>query len=169
MTQQATLILTTQPQESLSALKSAVAQRFNWRILTGGGDDQPRFVIEKYVLYRLVRGWPMHGLYQVIGSFQSNPNGDTTLRYVVSPQPWIPLLSAAIFITPFVVITVYLGTTTSTPNIGGKPLGPLLVGIMLAIIGGYCWYAYRSYQGHLRELSRFMEEFAQRMGAQPKS
>jgi hypothetical protein len=37
---------------------------------------------------------------------------------------------------------------------------PLLV-VMIAILAGYGVYAYRSYQGHVSEINRFMEEFTQ--------
>src|SRR5688500_12015501 len=98
MKRQSTLTLSTLPQESLRALQSAVAQRFNWRILTGGQDEQPRFVIEKRVRYDLVRGWPMYSLFQIIGSFQKANSGETKLQYVVSGQVAVPLFHAALFV-----------------------------------------------------------------------
>jgi hypothetical protein len=158
------LALTTPPQESLHALERAVAQRFNWRILTGGKVDQPRFVIEKQVSYNFVRGWSTYALYQVVGSFQKTDSGETTLHYVVTGQSAVPIFHAVFNACLLLVIGILPGSFIASPTTAGKLIGILLFGILLFAIIAYGRYAYHSYQGHLVELNRFMAEFAQQRG-----
>lgn len=171
MKHQSTVTLTTLPHESLRALESAVAQRSNWRILTGDskhkdeGESKFRFVIEKQVRYDLIRGWPMVATYRIMGRFQPDQRGETTLRYTVSGEGGVPLFHAAVLIGAMLAITPLLGMAVFNPTTVNRWIGILLIGVLLASIAGYGWFAYRSYQGHLRELSRFMEDFAQRMVA----
>jgi hypothetical protein len=169
MKNQSTLTLSALPQDSLRALQRAVAQRFDWRMMTGRQDDQPRFVIEKRVRYDFFRGLPTYALYHISGSFQQTQSGQTVLQYVVSGQSTVPLFQAALNIGILLVMTVLLGSVVFSPSLGGNWIGILLLGVLMMTMLGYGWYAYRSYQGNLRELNRFMEEFAQGMGGQPKT
>ncbi len=119
MKTQSTLPLTTPPDESLRLLQRAVAQRSNWRILTGGANHQPRFVIEKRVRYDLVRGLPMVALYQVMGGFQKSTSGETTLRYTVSGDASIPFMHAASLIAVWLVLTFFLPVSSSVQQSAG--------------------------------------------------
>jgi len=167
MKKQSTLTLTTLPQESLHALERAVAQRFHWRITTGGADDQPRFLIEKQVRYDLARRWQMVALYQIIGSFQKTKRGETILHYVVSGQGGVPLFHAALHVSVLLIMTLLIGSIVFSLGIAGNWIGILLLGVLLVSIVVYGLFAYRNYQGHLQELNRFMEEFAERMAIHP--
>jgi hypothetical protein len=156
-----TTTLLTTPESGIRALKQAAAGRPHWRIRTGGAGDAARFVIEKQVRYQLVRGWPMTATYTIMGSFQQTVNGETTLRYAVSGQPWIPAFQATFFITLLAIFTLFLGGLVFSPMMVNQWIGVLLLGVMVVIILAYGWFAYRSYQGHLKELRDFMETFAQ--------
>lgn len=157
------------PQESLRALERAVAQRLDWRILTGSGDDPPRFVIEKPVRYDLIRGWPMVATYRITGGFQQTQSGTTTLCYAVSGQAVIPFIHAALPISVLLAITLLLGSFVFSPTIVNQWIGILLLGVLQMSAFVYGWIAYHSYRGHLRELRRFMEAFAQQTGIQPET
>ncbi|MFN8373799.1 MAG: hypothetical protein U0694_13105 [Anaerolineae bacterium] len=61
MQNQATLTLPPLPQDSMRALANAAAQHSQWRVLRGGKDEQPRFVIEKRVRYEIMRGGQCRG------------------------------------------------------------------------------------------------------------
>jgi hypothetical protein len=159
-----TAILSTTPEEGVRVLKQAVTERTHWRIRTGRGEDAARFVIEKPVRYSLGRGWPITATYTIVGGFRQTANGQTTLQYFVSGQPWIPFFHSALFISALVVFTLLLGGLVFSPMMVNRWIGVLLLGVIIAVIVGYGWFAYRSYQGHLKELARFMDEFAQRMG-----
>lgn len=141
-----------------------MAQRFNWRILTGDKNDHTRFGIEKQVLYQLIRGWPLAATYQIIGGFQADKNGETVLSYAVSGQPGVPFFYATFNVSWLLLITFLLASFVFSPTIGGNWIGILLLFVLLTTIVLYVWYSYRSYQGHLKELNRFMQEFAQRLG-----
>jgi hypothetical protein len=165
MEQETTVTLHTLPQESMDALKSAVAGHFQWRILTGGTDDQPRFVIEKQVRYNLARGLRMTALYQIAGQFQKTKSGDTAMQYTVSGQSGIPIFQAAVTILIVLAFAIFLGLSVFSPGMGNNGIGILLVGFLLLIAVVYGWFAYRNYQGHLRECSRFMEDFAEQISS----
>jgi hypothetical protein len=155
------ILVAMSPQQSLQTLKSAVAQRFNWRILTGDKNDYTRFVIEKQVHYQLIRGWRLTATYQIIGGFQANQNGETVLSYAVSGQPGVPFFHTAFNVSWLLFITFLLASFVFSPTIDANWVGVLLLFVLLATIVLYGWYSHRSYQGHLNELNRFMQEFAQ--------
>ena len=155
------LTLTATPSESLRALEIAVAQRPQWRLMRGGSDDLPRFVIEKRVRYDLLRSLPLYAVYQVIGGFQKNQNGETTLQYTVSGQPWIAMFHAGSLIGGLLIFTFLLSSFVFSPTMVNQWVGVLLIGVMLVATFVYGVFAYRSYKEHLRELSRFMEAYAQ--------
>jgi cytochrome bd-type quinol oxidase subunit 1 len=157
--------LDTTPQEGLRALQNEVAQRFDWRLLANTQDEQPRFVIEKRVNYPFVRGVNIYGLYQVIGDFDKAKSGDTTLRYTVSGQPGVPLVYAFMIMSMLLVFTLLITATVFSPPLRGNPIGVLLVFFMVGMLLVYGWYAYRRYQGHVRELHRFMEKFCEEHGS----
>lgn len=155
--------LTAAPQDSLRALERAVGGKFDWRIQTGGDSERPRFVIEKKVPYELARGLKIEALYQIIGGLEGSPDGKTLLKYAVSAQSWVPFIYSASVMAVLGVFTFLLTSMVSGLGMTGNPIGVLLVVVMLATMIGYGWLAYRSYQGHLRELHQFMTEFAQRL------
>jgi hypothetical protein len=157
-------MLSTQPQESLRSLQQAVTGHSNWRILTGGENDQPRFVIEKPVRYRMSRGWQMDATYQVIGGFQQSKSGETTLRYAVSGKPGIPFFHTVLIVAPLLIIAFMLGSLAFNPSTGGNLIAIALAAVLLVSAIGYMIFAYRSYQKHLQDLNHFMEAFAQRRG-----
>lgn len=168
MTELSTLTLVTSPQESLHALQRAVAQRFNWRIMTGGKEDHLRFIIEKRVRYDFIRGVPTYALYQIMGSFQKTTSGDTALHYAVSGNSSIPFFYASLHISILLVVTFLVGSIVFSPPTAGNWIGILLFGVLLVTILAYGLFAYHNYyQGPLRELNRFMEEFAQQAGIHP--
>jgi len=167
MTNPSTLTLTTPPDESLRALERAVAARFHWRILTGGAHDRPRFIIEKQVRYNLLRGWDVYGLYRVTGRFEQTTDGETALIYTVSGQRATPLLQAGLFLGGFLVITLLLASLVLSPELAGNRIGLALLGVMVASMVVYAVVAVRGYRGHLAELTRFMEAYAQRVNNAP--
>jgi Flp pilus assembly protein TadB len=85
------------------------------------------------------------------------------LHYAVSGQPGVPFFYTAFNVSWLLLITFLLGSFIFSPTIGGNWIGVLLLFVLLATLMLYVWYSYRSYQGHLKELSRFMQEFAQRL------
>lgn len=129
--------------------------------MVGGKNEHPNFVIEKRVRYDLIRGWPMYTVYQIIGGFHKDQNGTTTLQYGVSGQGAVPLFHAAIIIIVLLAITLFLGSFVFSTASSGSPIAVLLMGILVLSTVLYGVFAYRSYQGHLKELNRFMQEFAQ--------
>ena len=163
MVKQSTITLTALPQESLRPLEKSVARQSGWRILTAGEDDQPRFVIEKPVGYTISRGWRMHSTYRITGSLQKTKSGDTALQYAVSGQAGVPIFQAALTIGVLLVMTILLGALAFSPGIRGNWVGIALLGVMIVTILLYGLFAYRNYQGHLKELNRFMEEFAEKI------
>jgi len=129
--------------------------------MVGGKNEHPNFVIEKRVRYDLIRGWPMYTVYQIIGGFHKDQSGKTTLQYGVSGQGAVPLFHAAIIIIALLAITLLLGSFVFSPATNANWIAVLLMGVLLLSAVGYGVFAYRSYQGHLKELDHFMQQFAQ--------
>jgi hypothetical protein len=163
MNTQTSLTLTTSPQDSLHALERAVSGRFNWRILVGGKTDAPKFVIEKQVRYGFLRGLPLTAKHKITGSFQPNGNGATQLEYVVSGDGGPAIMNAVVWVITLLVVTVSLAMIVFNPRMVNQWIGILLMMVMVVTIGAYVVFAYRNYQGHLRELSAFMEAFSQQL------
>lgn len=164
MQKEVTITLVTSPQDSLHALERAVSGRFNWRILIGGKTDAPRFVIEKQVRYAFLRGLPLHARHKIMGSFEPNGSGETQLEYAVLGDGGPAIMNAVVWIIALLVVTVALAMIVFNPRMVNQWIGVLLMLVMVVMIGAYVAFAYRNYQGHLRELDAFMQDFAQQMG-----
>lgn len=156
-----TLTLNAAPQDALRMLEKTVQTRLNWRIMTGGTHDQPRFVIEKPVRYNVLRGLNVIALFQVAGNLQPNQQGGTTLYYIVSGQSGIPLLLAGINLALLLGLAGVVGALAFSPTMGNTLVGVLPVGFILLAAALYGVFAYRSYQGHVRELHHLMRDVAQ--------
>jgi ammonia channel protein AmtB len=109
----------------------------------------------------------MNALYHITGGFQTTGHGETTIRYVVSGQVGIPLMHAAFQIGLLAIVTLMLVALAFSPDMAGNRTVPLLALFMLITTAVYTWFAYRSYQKHLKELNSFMEDFARHMGIKP--
>lgn len=165
MKQPLTHTLTAPLDASLRALQDAVAARFNWRIITRGEREQPRFVVEKQVRHDLIRGWTLHAIYQINGGFREAGGISTELYYTVSNQDSVPLIQAGFHVLVLVVMTLFLNRLVTSPPLAGNWIGGLLVAALVGVTTAYIWFAYRRHQAHLRELSDFMARFARRMEA----
>jgi hypothetical protein len=86
------------------------------------------------------------------------------LHYAVSGQPGVPFFYTAFNVSWLLLITFLLGSFVFSPTIAGNWIGILLLIVLLVTIVVYVWFAYHSYHGHLQELNRFMEAFAQQVG-----
>lgn len=155
-----TIPTATTPEAQMDALAGAVGQRFDWRLLTGGADDAPRFVIEKRVRYEFVRGWSSHAVYRISGQFEPTANGAATLHYRVSGSLGVPMLHAALHVGVLLVFALLLAGVVRSPGIDGNPIGTMMVAGLMVLAVAYAVYAYRRYQAHLDELHRFMRAFA---------
>lgn len=164
MPQEHIVILPTLPQESLEILERMVAGRFDWRIFAQQKSEQPRFLIEKQVRYFLLRGWSLDGLFQITGRFHKTKSGATELRYDISGQINAPLIQAGTHISLLLLVLVPLSMIAFGPNIPRGWLNYALPGVLLASIAIYAWLSYRSYQGHLRDMHRFIEMFVNNAG-----
>lgn len=161
MAEQRVAEINASPQDCLRALQKSVGARFDWRIMTGGKTDAPRFVIEKRVKYSVARRMAIHSTFRVVGNFAPTDNSETQLTYAVSGQPGVALLTGGITVTILPIFAFAIANLVLDPSMrGGLPLGLLLVAILLAGAAGYVYLSRRGYMAHLRELQTFMEAFA---------
>lgn len=161
MNNSSTITIKVLPQDGLRKLEKAVAQRFDWRLRTGGSPEQPRFVIEKRVRYSLMRGYPLDVLYQVNGKFQRTMGEGTTLHYAVSGQPGSAFIQAAFYIAILVAIGFLLQVALSDPMFSANWISTPLALVLYIAAAVYAWFTYRRYQTQMRELEQFMQEFIQ--------
>lgn len=169
MSQETTLLLVyALPEFAFKTLKSEVAARQSWRLMSPSDTDQPRFIIEKEVKYWLINYLSLDARYQVVGRFEKTRTGDTALYYSVVGQPWIPFFHAAVYVIAMLAFTLLFALAFFSPPMVVNLVSYLLVGGLLGATVLYAMYAYCRYHWHIREMHRFMEEFALTLAAKTK-
>jgi hypothetical protein len=138
------------PQSALKTIQGVVGNRYNWRIMTGGSDTKPKFVVTRRVPFMLARGLNMDTQFTLSGTLTQSKRG-SHLSYQVSGQPFMTALLGLTWL--FVIPLMIWGLLSFTVTLASVGLSVLLAGAGL----GYVWMVIRRYRYHLRQMHELIE------------
>lgn len=144
------------PQHALNALNARVASRYDWTIMTGGGEDSPRFVVQRRVRTFVMRGLNTYTQFTLKGRFLKAKSGDVALRYSVMGEPVTTALYASVWLPVLLLPLIFIASPQRAPGTGWVAV--VLVTVIGLGVAGYLWLVWRRYQGHIREMHALVDE-----------
>lgn len=145
------------PQEALNRLRSAIATLYDYSLMVGGKNDQPRIAIQRRIRYQVIRGLNTYTHFTLVGRFNKSRTGDTVLTYEIKGEPIMVGLYASIWITiiPTLLLLIF---TLPTP-----PPAVVSIGLTTFLLGAtmfYLWLVRYWYKSQIRVMRQLVERFA---------